>query len=63
MAVYAVFHAFNTTFPGFIYGAMAPSFQAADSLLFTVITDPAGTLLLVFGIHDAALCWCIGTDS
>lgn len=60
VAVFAVFHTFNTTFPGFIYGAMAPSFQAADSLLFTVIMTLLVHFFWFFGIHDAALAGVLG---
>lgn len=55
VAIFALFNAFDTTFPAFIYTAMAPSFQAADSLLFTVIMTLLVHFFWFFGIHDAAL--------
>ena len=55
VAIFAIFHAFDTTFPEFIYTSMAPSLQAADSLLFTVIMTLLVHFFWFFGIHDAAL--------
>lgn len=60
VGVYALFNAFGTTFPGFIYGALAPSFQAADSLTFTVIMTLLVHFFWFFGIHDAALAGVLG---
>lgn len=55
VAIFAIFHAFDTTFPEFIYTSMAPSLQAADSLLFIVIMTLLVHFFWFFGIHDAAL--------
>ncbi|MFQ9071615.1 MAG: hypothetical protein ACLR43_01790 [Faecalibacillus faecis] len=42
--LFAIFNAFNTTMPGFIYNVMAPTLNAADSLPFAIIA----TLLVHF---------------
>lgn len=55
VAIFTLFNAFDTTFPAFIYTAMAPSIQAADSLGFTIIMTLLVHFFWFFGIHDAAL--------
>lgn len=60
VALFAVFNAFGSTFPGFIYGVLAPSFKAADSLFFTVIMTLLVHFFWFFGIHDAALAGVLG---
>lgn len=58
--IFILFHSFNTTLPGFIYGVMAPTFHAADSLGFTIIITLLVHFFWFFGIHDAALAGILG---
>lgn len=58
--VFIIFHSMDTSLPGFIYTAMAPTFQAADSLAFTLIITLLVHFFWFFGIHDAALAGILG---
>ena len=58
--IFIIFHAFDTTAVQFLYNIMAPSFQAADSLPFTIISVFLIHLFWFFGIHDAALAGILG---
>lgn len=58
--VFIIFHSMGTSLPGFIYTAMAPTFQAADSLAFTLIITLLVHFFWFFGIHDAALAGILG---
>lgn len=58
--VFIIFHSLGTTLPGFIYTVMAPTFQAADSLGFTIIITLLVHFFWFFGIHDAALAGILG---
>lgn len=58
--LFIIFHSFDTTFVEFIYNTMAPSFKAADSLPFTIISIFLIHLFWFFGIHDAALAGILG---
>ncbi|MEO1772768.1 PTS sugar transporter subunit IIC [Candidatus Enterococcus ferrettii] len=58
--VFIIFHAFDTTAVQFLYNIMAPSFQAADSLPFTILSIFLIHLFWFFGIHDAALAGILG---
>lgn len=53
--VFALFNAFDTTLPGFLYNIMAPTLNAADSLPFAIIATLLVHVFWFFGIHDAAL--------
>lgn len=58
--LFVIFHNFNTTAVQFIYEAMSPSLQAADSLPFTILSIFLIHLFWFFGIHDAALAGILG---
>lgn len=58
--IFIIFHAFDTTAVQFLYNIMAPSFQAADSLPFTILSIFLIHLFWFFGIHDAALAGILG---
>lgn len=58
--LFIIFHAFDTTFVKFIYNLMAPSFQAVDSLPFTILLIFLIHLFWFFGIHDAAFAGILG---
>lgn len=58
--LFIIFHSMGTSLPGFIYTAMAPTFQAADSLAFTLIITLLVHFFWFFGIHDAALAGILG---
>jgi PTS system cellobiose-specific IIC component len=58
--IFIIFHAFDTTAVQFLYNIMAPSFKAADSLPFTIISVFLIHLFWFFGIHDAALAGILG---
>lgn len=58
--LFIIFHSMDTSLPGFIYTAMAPTFQAADSLAFTLIITLLVHFFWFFGIHDAALAGILG---
>lgn len=58
--VFASFYAFGTTFPGAIYKIISPTFQAADSLAFTVVITLLLHFFWFFGIHDAAFAGLLG---
>ncbi|WP_270267398.1 PTS sugar transporter subunit IIC [Enterococcus casseliflavus] len=58
--LFIIFHAFDTTAVQFLYNIMAPSFKAADSLPFTIISVFLIHLFWFFGIHDAALAGILG---
>lgn len=58
--VFICFHSIGTNLPGFIYSVMAPTFQAADSLAFTLIITLLVHFFWFFGIHDAALAGILG---
>lgn len=58
--IFIIFHAFDTTAVQFLYNIMAPSFKAADSLTFTIISVFLIHLFWFFGIHDAALAGILG---
>lgn len=58
--VFIVFHQFDTTAVKFIYAIMSPSFSAADSLPFTIVSIFLIHLFWFFGIHDAALAGILG---
>ncbi|WP_429976171.1 PTS sugar transporter subunit IIC [Enterococcus sp. DIV0086] len=58
--IFILFHAFDTTAVQFLYNTMAPSFKAADSLPFTIISVFLIHLFWFFGIHDAALAGILG---
>lgn len=58
--IYIGFHAMGTNLPGFMYTMMAPTFQAADSLVFTIIITLLVHFFWFFGIHDAALAGILG---
>ncbi|EOT48566.1 MULTISPECIES: PTS sugar transporter subunit IIC [Enterococcus] len=58
--LFIIFHTLDTTFVEFIYNTMAPSFKAADSLPFTIISIFLIHLFWFFGIHDAALAGILG---
>lgn len=50
----------DTTVVKFVYDIMAPSFRAADSLPFTIVSVFLIHLFWFFGIHDAALAGVLG---
>lgn len=58
--LFIIFHSMNTTVVKFLYDVMAPSFSAADSLPFTIISIFLIHLFWFFGIHDAALAGVLG---
>lgn len=58
--LFILFHSMGTTLPGFIYNIMAPTFQAADSLGFTILITLLVHFFWFFGIHDAALAGILG---
>ncbi len=58
--LFAIFNAFNTTMPGFIYNVMAPTLNAADSLPFAIIATLLVHFFWFFGIHDAAFSGILG---
>lgn len=58
--LFILFHSMGTSLPGFIYGVMAPTFQAADTLGFTIIITLLVHFFWFFGIHDAALAGILG---
>lgn len=58
--LFIIFHAMDTTFVKYLYDVMAPSFKAADSLPFTIISISIIHLFWFFGIHDAALAGVLG---
>ncbi|MGM0215206.1 PTS sugar transporter subunit IIC [Enterococcus sp. AZ109] len=58
--IFIIFHAFDTTAVQFLYNIMAPSFKAADSLPFTILSIFLIHLFWFFGIHDAALAGILG---
>ena len=58
--IFIIFHAFDTTAVQFLYNIMAPSFKAADSLPFTIISVFLIHLFWFFGIHDVALAGILG---
>lgn len=60
VVIWIIFNAMGTTFPGFIYTAIAPTLKAADSLGFTVIITLLVHVFWFFGIHDAALSGILG---
>lgn len=58
--LFIIFHLMDTTVVKFLYDVMAPSFKAADSLPFTIISIFLIHLFWFFGIHDAALAGVLG---
>lgn len=58
--LFVIFHNFNTTAVQFIFEAMSPGLQAADSLSFTILSIFLVHLFWFFGIHDAALAGILG---
>ncbi len=58
--LFVIFHIFDTTVVQFIYETMSPSFSAADSLPFTILSIFLIHLLWFFGIHDASLAGVLG---
>lgn len=58
--LFVIFHNFNTTAVQFIFEAMSPGLQAADSLPFTILSIFLVHLFWFFGIHDAALAGILG---
>lgn len=58
--LFIIFNAMDTTVVKFLYDVMAPSFKAADSLPFTIISIFLIHLFWFFGIHDAALAGVLG---
>ncbi|WP_440897316.1 PTS sugar transporter subunit IIC [Amphibacillus sp. Q70] len=58
--IFVIFNIFDTTAVQFLYNVMAPGFQAADSLPFTIISIFLVHLFWFFGIHDAALAGILG---
>lgn len=58
--VFALCKAAGTTLPGLIYKIVSPTFQAADSLGFTVVVTLLLHIFWFFGIHDAAFGGILG---
>lgn len=60
IAIFAVFNAFDTTLPEFIFIFLAPTLNAADSLFFTIIMTLFIHVFWFFGIHDAVFGGILG---
>lgn len=60
VAVFAVFNAFGTSLPEFIYVFLAPTLNAADSLWFTILITFLIHFFWFFGIHDAVFAGVLG---
>jgi PTS system cellobiose-specific IIC component len=58
--LFILFRFLDTTAVKFLYEIMSPSFKAADSLPFTIISIFLIHLFWFFGIHDAALAGILG---
>lgn len=60
ISVFIIFNKMDTTLPKFLFSLLAPTFKAADSMVFVVIITLLTHLLWFFGIHDAALAGIMG---
>ncbi|MBC1648193.1 PTS sugar transporter subunit IIC [Listeria welshimeri] len=58
--IFIIFNLLDTTAIQFLYEKMAPSFKAADSLPFTILSIFLVHLFWFFGVHDAALAGILG---
>ena len=54
------FHSMDTTMAGFLYMIVAPSFAAADNLVFLTLVIVVTHFLFFFGIHDTAISGFVG---
>lgn len=60
ISIFTIFNKMDATLPKFLFGLLAPTFKAADSIFFVVIITLLTHLLWFFGIHDAALAGIMG---
>lgn len=58
--VFSVFNSFDTSLPEFIYVFLAPTLNAADSLVFTILMTVFIHVFWFFGIHDAVFGGILG---
>lgn len=57
---YILFHSMHTSMAGFMYSVIAPTFEAADNLLFVILVTLVTHVLFFLGIHDTAIAGFVG---